>query len=409
MDCTRCCGNCRNAMPIENRGETLLVCPCRQDRPGRCTVVEPEGTCREFAQRVQPGQSSDENTRLIPLVNIDGLSAMVDAADYEWLSRYRWFVVGCHGCLYACTYCKGRTCLMHRMIMNPPKGMLVDHKNLYGLDNHRANLRNATHQQNCVNHGRAPGVSGFRGVTPNGDKWQAKIWDHGKRRHLGIFDDPAEAARAWDRKAIELYGEYARLNFPEEAGRRSVSLQGVIRMRCAVGASGLAVTRCPFEDPSANAVCRCHPDVEARRRDCLMAGRKVASVACFPFFGFFRVFRLSVLVDVAFSMASRCLAWGWDAATPRRAPYGSLRRAGTLGLRRGVSWQGQPAVACCTPEALRTTHDGTKAPRPAPWEHGPRVCAALPWTPLWARGPPESPFTACFCGPWARRPPNRKS
>ncbi len=45
-----------------------------------------------------------------------------------------------------------------------------------------------------------------------------------------MFDDPAEAARAYDRKAIELHGEFACLNFPEEAGRRIVYLRGTARV-----------------------------------------------------------------------------------------------------------------------------------------------------------------------------------
>ena len=229
--CQRCCGNCRFAMPVEHQGEPLLVCPYRRKSCGRLTAVEPQEGCSEFRARVRPKEGSEEGTCLIPLVNCDGLCALVDAADYEWLSRYTWRAVCADGgAFYACTYCEGKMCSMHRMIMKPPEGMVVDHKNRYGLDNHRLNLRNATPGQNCINRAWGTGVSGFRGVYPYRDRWQARIGHQYRIVYIGVFDDPAEAARAYDRKAIELHGEFACLNFPEEAGRRIVCLSGTARV-----------------------------------------------------------------------------------------------------------------------------------------------------------------------------------
>lgn len=49
------------------------------------------------------------------------------------------------------------------------------------------------------------------------DKWFARIKGNDKHVYLGPFDDEVEAARARDRAAIELHGEFAFLNFPEEA------------------------------------------------------------------------------------------------------------------------------------------------------------------------------------------------
>jgi len=109
--------------------------------------------------------------------------------------------------------------LMHRAIMQPPKGMVVDHIDGNGLDQRRANLRVGTQRRNS--HNRRPSrwtSSRFKGVyfCKATRKWVATIGYEGKAIYLGSFDDEAEAARAYDRKARELFGAYAYLNFPEE-------------------------------------------------------------------------------------------------------------------------------------------------------------------------------------------------
>lgn len=108
---------------------------------------------------------------------------------------------------------------LHRLIMNPPKGMMIDHINGDGLDNRRENLRvctNAENQRNARLSSR--NKSGYKGVSWNkrDKKWRSQIQHERKVRHIGYFDCPKEAARAWDAVAKELFGEYANLNFPEE-------------------------------------------------------------------------------------------------------------------------------------------------------------------------------------------------
>jgi hypothetical protein len=112
---------------------------------------------------------------------------------------------------------------LHRMILNAPKGVTVDHVNHDGLDNRRANLRVATLQQNCWNQRPSKSsTTGFRGVRRNSGQrrkriWLARISDHdGKVINLGHHDTPKAAARAYDRAAREMYGEFAYLNFPDE-------------------------------------------------------------------------------------------------------------------------------------------------------------------------------------------------
>lgn len=108
---------------------------------------------------------------------------------------------------------------MHRELMSPADYESVDHINGNGLDNRICNLRICSHQQN-LQHRKVNrnSTSGFKGVTQRKGrhKWYARIQASGNRTRLGSFHSPIEAARAYDKAAKELYGEFAWLNFPDE-------------------------------------------------------------------------------------------------------------------------------------------------------------------------------------------------
>jgi hypothetical protein len=95
----------------------------------------------------------------------------------------------------------------------------VDHENRNARDCRRENLRAATPTQNHANSGlRARNTSGYKGVSRyKGGRWQAGIRFQGKGHHLGHFDDPVSAARAYDAAAVKLFGIFAHLNFPPQA------------------------------------------------------------------------------------------------------------------------------------------------------------------------------------------------
>ena len=155
-----------------------------------------------------------DEVRYIPLTK--GLFATVDAADYEALSQYKWTALVTGEKVYAIRSHQGKTILMHRQIMNPPKGMVVDHINGNGANNCRANLRTCTRQQNLCNTRPRGGRSQYKGVRfdKRRKKWIAEITYKGKKHYLGAFTNEIEAAQAYDAKAAELFGPYARLNFP---------------------------------------------------------------------------------------------------------------------------------------------------------------------------------------------------
>ena len=109
---------------------------------------------------------------------------------------------------------------MHRIIANAKEGESVDHVNGNPLDNRKENLRVCTMSQNLANQKlRKDSTSGFKGVSKNQSKtnpWRAYInrkdGKKTKQYHLGLFKTPEEAARAYNEKAKELFGDFAKLN-----------------------------------------------------------------------------------------------------------------------------------------------------------------------------------------------------
>ena len=174
-------------------------------------------------------------------------TVLIDEEDWERVSQYTWYISkprsGRTSYVRAnvpdpdggVRYRKDRDCwekkttkiALHRFIMNTPKGMAVDHINHNGLDNRKKNLRNCTHAENCRNVRKKPinDSSKFKGVSyaPRSScnvndlskPWIAQIRLDYKTHYIGSFPTPEEAALEYDRKALELHGEFAHLNFPD--------------------------------------------------------------------------------------------------------------------------------------------------------------------------------------------------
>jgi len=144
-----------------------------------------------------------------------GLATLIDATDLEMVDQFIWCAALTNKKFYAVSNKDGKTIYLHRLLLNTPQGMVSDHINGNTLDNRRCNLRIATWSQNLQNKAcQRTNASGYKGVSlmPWG-KWAATIYPNSKKTLIGYFEDKIEAARAYDAKAKEIYGEYARLNF----------------------------------------------------------------------------------------------------------------------------------------------------------------------------------------------------
>jgi len=180
--------------------------------------------------------------------------AIVDDEDYDKVigaisKRAKWYAHKAPPSKKFYVVSGPRDILMHRVVMNAPEGMDVDHISGDPLDNRKENLRICTRSENCRNKNvRADSKSGYKGVEyvknpayerylkhgpalnkdglprkaqpePFKKPWRAYIGSVDKKNthiFIGYFSTPEEGAMAYDKKAAELHGEFALLNFPED-------------------------------------------------------------------------------------------------------------------------------------------------------------------------------------------------
>lgn len=155
-----------------------------------------------------------------------GKCALVDDVDFEWLNQWNWnasragkkfYAIRRHGIKEGGT---GKLITMHRVITGDPKGKDVDHIDGNGLNNQRSNLRVCTRAENVrnrkkpkLNNEKYMGIQTYKGKRKT--SYRAIIGHNKKVYHLGMFASPEEAARAYDKKAVEFFGKFAKVNFPE--------------------------------------------------------------------------------------------------------------------------------------------------------------------------------------------------
>lgn len=165
----------------------------------------------------------------VKLANTD-MVALVDDDDFEKLSKYSWqrSYSSNRKTTYAHTSvitAEGKkTIIMHRLVMGvTDTNIQVDHKDFNGLNNQKCNLRVCTRDQNAKNR-RSWGKSKYLGVHPFSylsktkkrySYWRARIKNGSKYQSLGLFKKEEDAAKAYDKAAKEIHGEFANLNFKQ--------------------------------------------------------------------------------------------------------------------------------------------------------------------------------------------------
>lgn len=157
-----------------------------------------------------------ENPVQIPLTPQG--TALIDSEDVERASKHQWRLDISHGYVYTSAKRDDGShekIYLHRFIMNPPKGLVVDHINRVKTDNRKENLQVVTQRENARYQKRKPHpVSGYIGVRPSskGSKWRSSIMVGRHEKSIGRFQNRHDAALAYNEKAVEILGDRADLN-----------------------------------------------------------------------------------------------------------------------------------------------------------------------------------------------------
>lgn len=148
---------------------------------------------------------------------------LVDDEDFEYLMRWKWHLQKGRNTFYCCRHGHDRkignklpNVWLHREVLGLPNDVEnpVDHIDHNGLNCQKYNLRISTRSKNAANR-KGYGSSKYLGVGYDISvrRWRVSIQHNKKRSHIGCFKDEIEAAKAYDKKAKELHGEFANLNF----------------------------------------------------------------------------------------------------------------------------------------------------------------------------------------------------
>lgn len=166
--------------------------------------------------------------------SVIGNYALVDDIDYEIVNKIKWYCAKDNNNFYAISN-KGKHTKMHRLILGlTAPNILADHIDHNGLNNQKCNLRICSHSENMRNRKSCQNsTSKYLGVNwekrryyKNGVRkdypgWKASLKFNKKNVFIGMFKDEKDAALAYNKKATELFGEFANLNIIQIVAQNS--------------------------------------------------------------------------------------------------------------------------------------------------------------------------------------------
>ena len=136
---------------------------------------------------------------------------LIDKNVEELVLKHKWYK---NKAGYITAWIDKKATSLHRLLMKPNKDMEVDHINHDKADCRLSNMRVCSNSENQANKKLMKNnKSGFKGVTWHkaNKTWVARISYYGKRLNLGSFDKIEDAVSVYNKKALDLYGEYARI------------------------------------------------------------------------------------------------------------------------------------------------------------------------------------------------------
>lgn len=195
----------------KHRGMTMVHCKC--DCGNELDIV---------ASSVKSGHSKSCNhcnkyikyKRYVKCIVRNGKSFIFDIDDYDLVKKHCWSI-GKDNYVRSGDR-KLKSDKLHLLILKKKKGLFIDHINGNPCDCRKCNLRYATKKQNAHNYKKPiTNTSGYKGVSYYKKRkiYSAYIYNNNKKIFLGYFNNPIEAAKAYDKAAILLFGEFAKTNF----------------------------------------------------------------------------------------------------------------------------------------------------------------------------------------------------
>jgi hypothetical protein len=204
-----------HGISLSNRQATWLCqCACGREVIRNSTCLRNKSITKNCGKPGCGNTYFEENGHLVGLT-FKGERYLLDKEDYSKICNLTWIRDLARGYIYARKTHSKTAIYMHHLIIEAPNGC-IDHINLDKSDNRKDNLRICTIQQNSFNRGKHKGkrLSIYKGVTQNAkrNKYIAQIRKEGKIYRLGYFETEEEAAFAYNKAAIEMFGEFAKLN-----------------------------------------------------------------------------------------------------------------------------------------------------------------------------------------------------